>query len=162
MQDDAREDKVRYRQEASKRAGCFEAEENNDRVDLHMSIHFVDFDKAFVSVHRESLWSIMRSCGIPCKMLRVIKDVCEGFEWAVVDRIETADWFKIKSGVKQGCVMLGFLFLLLALDWIMRKVTADMRRGIQWNFTTLLVDLDFADDTALVSSKFNCMRRLGD
>ena len=127
-----------------------------------MSIHFVDFDKAFVSVHRESLWSIMRSYGIPCKMLRVIKDVCEGFEWAVVHRIETADWFKIKSGVKQGCVMLGFLFLLLALDWIMRKVTADMRRGIQWNFTTLLVDLDFADDTALVSSKFNCMRRLGD
>ena len=45
------------------------------------------FDKAFVSVHRESLWSIMRSYGIPWKMLRVIKDVCEGFEWAVVDRM---------------------------------------------------------------------------
>ena len=126
-----------------------------------MSIrHFEDFDKAFVSVHSESLRSIMRSYGIPCKMLRVIKDVCEGFEWAVVDRIETADWFKIKSGVKQGCVMLGFLFLL-ALDWIMRKVTADKRRGIWWNFTTLLVDLDFTDEIALLSSKFNCMRRLG-
>ena len=56
--------------------------------------------------------------------------------------------------------MLGFLFLP-ALDWIMRKVTADMRRGIWWNFTTLLVDFDFADNIALLFSKFNSMRRLG-
>ena len=39
---------------------------------------------------------------------------------AVIDGSETSDWFKIKSGVKQGCEMSGFLFLL-ALDCIMRK-----------------------------------------
>ena len=70
----------------------------------------------------------MRSFGIPSKMVRVIADIYEDFECAVIDGSETSDWFKIKSGVKQGCVMLGFLFLL-ALDWIMRKVTADKRRG---------------------------------
>ena len=37
----------------------------------------------------------------------------------------------------------------------MRKVTADKRRGIWWNFTTLLVDLDFADNITLLSSKFS-------
>ena len=52
--------------------------------------------------------------------------------------------------------MSGFLFLL-ALDWIMRKVTADKRGGIQWKFTTVL-DLDFADEIALLSSKFNDLR----
>ena len=36
----------------------------------------------------------------------------------------------------------------------MRKATADKRRGIRWNFTTVLKDLDFADDIALLSSKF--------
>ena len=50
--------------------------------------------------------------------------------------------------------MLGFLFLL-CLDWVMRKVTADKRRRIRWNFTSLLEDLDFADDIALLSSKFS-------
>ena len=70
---------------------------------------------------------------------------------------ETSDCFKIKSGVKQGCVMSGFLFLL-ALDWIMRSVTADKRRGIRWIFTTMLEDLDFADDITLLSSKFNDLR----
>ena len=37
----------------------------------------------------------------------------------------------------------------------MRKATADKRRGIRWNFATVLEDLDFADDNALLSSKFN-------
>ena len=37
----------------------------------------------------------------------------------------------------------------------MRKATADKRRGIKWNFTSLLEDHDFADDTAPMSSTFN-------
>ena len=68
--------------------------------------------------------------------------------------IHISDWFKIKSGVKQGCLISGFL-LLLTMNWIMRKTTADKRRGIQWNLTTVFEDLDFADDITLLSSKFN-------
>ncbi|KAL9959458.1 hypothetical protein ACROYT_G032784 [Oculina patagonica] len=117
-------------------------------------VHFVDFEKAFDSVHRESLWNIMKSYGIPRKMVRVIAGIYQGFECAVVDGSEASEWFKIKSGVKKGCVMPGFLFLL-ALDWTMRKVTVDKRRGIRWNFTTVLEDLDFADDIALLSSKIS-------
>ena len=83
-------------------------------------------------------------------MVRVIAGIYVGFECAVVYGRVTSDWFMIKSGVKQGCVMSGFLFLLcLALHWVMRKATADKRRGIRWNLTTALEDLDFADDIAL-------------
>ena len=35
-----------------------------------------------------------------------------------VDGSLTSDWFMIKSGVKQGCVMSGFLFSL-CFDWVM-------------------------------------------
>ena len=35
--------------------------------------YFVDSEKAFDSVHRESLWNIMKSFGIPLKMVRVIE-----------------------------------------------------------------------------------------
>ena len=117
----------------------------------------MDFEKAFDSVHRESLWNIMKNYGIPRKMVRVKADIYEDFECTAIDRIETSEWFKIKSGVKQGCVMSGFLFLL-ALDWIMSKVTADKRRGIRWKFITVLEDLDFVDDIALLSFKFNDLR----
>ena len=37
--------------------------------------------------------------------------------------------------------------------------TADKRRGIRWNFTTVLEDPDFAHDIALLSSTFNDLHK---
>ena len=39
--------------------------------------HFVDFEKAFDSVHRESLW-IMKSYGIPNKIIEAIRGIYQG------------------------------------------------------------------------------------
>ena len=64
--------------------------------------HFVDFEKAFDSVHRESLWNITRSYVIPDKIVRVIAGMYVGFECEIVDGSVTSDWFMIRSGVKQG------------------------------------------------------------
>ena len=114
----------------------------------------MDFEKVFDSVHRESLRNIIGSYGILRKMVRLIAAIYVGFECAVIDGWEISDCFKIKSGVKQGCEMSGFLFLP-AMDWMMKKTRADKRRGIQWNLRTVLEDLDFANDIALFSYKFN-------
>ena len=72
---------------------------------------------------------------------------------AVVDGDGRTDWFEVKSGVKQGCNMSGFLFLLV-IDWVMRRSVEGARTGIRWTMTTMLEDLDFADDLALISSTF--------
>ena len=48
-------------------------QESEWRVGLYP--HFVDFEKAFDSVHRECLWNFMRSYGIPDKMVRVIEGI---------------------------------------------------------------------------------------
>ena len=40
----------------------------------------------------------------------------------------------------------------------MKKVTAEKKREIRWNFTAVLEKLDFADDIALLSFKFNDLR----
>ena len=34
---------------------------------------FIDFEKAFDSIHRDSLWIIMRKYGIPEKIVRMVK-----------------------------------------------------------------------------------------
>ena len=114
-------------------------------------ITFVDFEKAFDSVHRESLWKIMESYGIPCKIIHMVQMLYEDSECAVLDEGEESEWFKVKTGVKQGDVMSGFIFLIV-VDWIMRNTTAGNKTGIRWNFTSKLEDLDFADDIALMSS----------
>ena len=117
----------------------------------NLYINFIDFEKAFDSVHRESLWLIMRGYGIPSKLINLVKALYNNFECAVVDSDGHGDWFPIQTGVKQGCNMSGFLFLLV-IDHIMKNTTATGRNGIRWNLTTILDDLDFADDIALLAS----------
>ena len=114
-------------------------------------VNFIDFEKAFDSVHRDSLWLIMRSYGIPSKIINMVKALYDDFQCAVVDGQDTTEWFKIKTGVKQGCNMSGLLFLLV-VDWVMTNTLQEGNTGLRWKFTTKLEDLDFADDIVLLSS----------
>ena len=45
-----------------------------------LCVHFMDFEKAFDSVHRGSLWLIMQSYGIPSKMISMVKALYNDFE----------------------------------------------------------------------------------
>ena len=117
----------------------------------NLYICFIDFEKAFDSVHRETLWKLLKIYGIPDKLVNMIKAMYRSSKCAVIDRIETSQWFDVKSRVKQGCVMSGLLFLIV-MDWIMTKTVENDNNGIRWNFTTVIEDIDFADDLALLSS----------
>ncbi len=59
----------------------------------------------------------------------------------------------VKTGVRQGCLLSPFLFLL-AIDLIMRTATSNKRNGIQWILWSQLEYLDFADDLVLLSHKY--------
>ena len=117
-------------------------------------VNYVDFEKAFDSIHRESLWYIMKYYGIPDKLIKMVKLLYGAFECAVLEDGEESEWFLVTTGVKQGCTMSGFLFLLV-IDFVMKRTLEREPTGIRWNFTTKLEDLDFADDLALLSSKFH-------
>ena len=98
----------------------------------------------------------MQSYGIPAKLITIIKLIYQGAECAVLDNGQTSDWFKVRTGVKQGCVMSGFLFLL-AIDWVMHQTTDQSNTGIRWRLMEQLEDLDFADDIVLFSTTINQM-----
>ena len=110
-------------------------------------INFVDFEKAFDSIHRNSLWKILRYYGIPLEIVSIIQCFYNNFTCRVGN---SQNNFQVLSGVRQGCVMSALLFNI-AIDWIMRQTTGDKNRGIRWNLFTNLEDLDFADDLALLS-----------
>ena len=115
---------------------------------------FVDFEKAFDSVHRETLWRLLASYGIPTKLVDMVKTMYKNCRCAVLDETGHLEWFEVLSGVKQGCVMSGFLFLIV-IDWVMTRTVDNSRNGIRWKLTTTLDDLDFADDLALLSSRWS-------
>ena len=59
----------------------------------------------------------------------MVKVMYSGSDCAVIDGSGVYDSFEITTGVKQGCCMSGFLFLLV-VDWVMKKTTKHGNTGI--------------------------------
>ena len=78
-----------------------------------------------------TLWKIMESYGIPRKLVKMVKAMYAGNQSAVVHSSGQTDLFTVASGVKQGCNMSGFLFLLV-IDWIIKATVAGNITGIRW------------------------------
>ena len=119
---------------------------------------FIDYMKAFDSIHQDTLWKIMKLYGVPAKFIKLVRMFYTDVKCSVVSEGGLTNWFEVKSGVKQGCVMSGFLFLLV-VDWIMLQAVKDNNTGIKWNMMEQLEDLDFADDIALLASHWNQLQR---
>ena len=120
-------------------------------------INFVDYEKAFDSINRGTLWKQLSHYGIPTKLVSLIKNSYEGTGCRVIHSGQLTKHFEVKTGVRQGCLLSPFLFLLV-IDWIMKICTKQRRNGIQWTLNTQLEDLDFADDLALLSHSHQQMQ----
>lgn len=54
----------------------------------------------------------------------------------------TKDFFDIVTGVRMGCILSPFLFLLV-VDFVMQKDTENSDNGVDWTNGGKLSDLDF-------------------
>ena len=120
-------------------------------------INFIDYEKAFGSVDRETLWKLLAHYGVPSKIIRLIHGTYSGMNCKVAHAGQLSGSFTVETGVRQGCLLSPFLFLLV-IDWIMKTTTEGRKNGIQWTFLDQLDDLDFADDLALLSHSSNQMQ----
>jgi hypothetical protein len=117
-------------------------------------VNFVDFETAFDTVCRKALWGVLGEYRVPEKVIKMIRILYNGFECAVIHEEKLSAYFEVETGVKQGCLLSGLLFLLV-IDWLMRRTTEVRGTGIEWVFNTVLEDLDYADDLGLVSDNFD-------
>ncbi|VDP54866.1 unnamed protein product [Schistosoma curassoni] len=106
--------------------------------------------KAFNSVDRTTLWKILRHYGVPEKIVNIIRNSYDGLHCKIVHGGQLTDSFEVKTGVRQGCLLSPFLFLLV-IDWIIKTSTSEGKHGIQWTARIQLDDLCIADDLALLS-----------
>ena len=117
-----------------------------------MLVNFIDYEKAFDSIDRKSLWKIMRHYGIPQKIVSLIDEMYKNTTCRVLHEGQLTESFEISTGVRQGCLMSPFLFIL-AIDWLTKESMDGRRNGIQWTLWKQLDDLDYADDIALLSHR---------
>nr|KAG5688556.1 hypothetical protein BaRGS_010191 [Batillaria attramentaria] len=120
-------------------------------------INFIDYEKAFDSVDREALWKLLRHYGVPGKIISLIQCTYKDMSCRIAHAGQLSESFEVKTGVRQGCLLSPFLFLLV-IDWIMKTTTTGRKNGIQWTLWAQLDDLDFADDLALLSHSHSQMQ----
>ena len=85
---------------------------------------FVDYAKAFDCVYHNKLWKILKEIGIPDHLTCILRNLCVGQEATVRTEHGTTDWFQIRKGVHQGCILSPCLFNLCA-EYIMRNARLD-------------------------------------
>ena len=134
--------------------------EQTKEWNTQLFINFIDYTKAFDSLDRTSLWKLLQHYGIPQKLINIIKAMYEKGGANVMYNGKLSRFFEVQTGVRQGCLLSPFLFLL-AIDWIMKN-SADGRDGIQWTLNEHLNDLDYADDIGLLSTNRDQMQRKTD
>ena len=85
---------------------------------------FIDYAKAFDCVDHKKLRKIIQKIGIPDHLTCLLRNLYAGQETTVRTGHGTTDWFQIRKGVHQGCVLSPCLFNVYA-EYIIRNTGLD-------------------------------------
>ncbi|VDP66810.1 unnamed protein product, partial [Schistosoma mattheei] len=92
--------------------------ERTNQIPAKEEIRKKRWKKAFDSVDRITLWKLLRYYGVPQKIVSIIRNSYDGLNCKIMHGGQLKDSFEVKIGVRQGCLLSPFLFLLV-IDWIM-------------------------------------------
>ena len=81
---------------------------------------FIEYTKAFDCVDHNKLWKILQEMGILDHLTCLLRNVYVGQEVTVRTGHVTTDWFQIRKGARQGCILSPCLFNLY-VEYIMRN-----------------------------------------
>ena len=92
--------------------------------EFQKNIYFCFTDYAKDCVDHNKLWKILQEMGIPDHLTCLLRNLYAGQEATVRTGHGTTDWFQIRKGVFQGCILSPCLFNLYA-EYIMRNARLD-------------------------------------
>jgi len=110
---------------------------------------FIDYAKAFDWMDHNKLWKILKEMGIPDHLTCLLRNLYAGQEIIVRTGHET-DWFQIRKGVCQGCILSPCLFNLYA-EYIMRNAGLDEAQAGIKIAKRNINNLRYADGTTLMA-----------
>ena len=96
------------------------------------------------------MWKILKDMGIPDHLTCLLRNLYAGQEAIVRTGHGTTDWFQIRKGVYQGCILSPCLFNLHA-KFIMRNAGLDEAQARIKIVRRNINNLRYADDTTLMA-----------
>ena len=95
-------------------------------------------------------WKILQEMGIPDHLTCLLRNLYACQEATVRTSHGTMDWFQIRKGVHQGCILSPCLFNLYA-EYIMRNAGLEEAQARIKNAERNINNLRYADDTTLMA-----------
>lgn len=123
----------------------------NDQIEDKGFILFLDFQKAFDQLEHKFLFEVLRAYGFGPKFCRIIETFYTDTTSSVILPNGSTPRFSLKRGVKQGCNISPFLFIMaVEILAIMLKNSNMEKLNI---FNEQLVISQLADDTTIFLKK---------
>ena len=117
---------------------------------LNVYFCFIDYAKAFDCEDHYKLWEILQEMGIPDHLTCLLRNVYAGQEATVRIGHGITDWFQIRKGVHQGCILSPCLFNLHVEYIVQNALMDEAQAGI--NIARRNINnLRYADDTTLMA-----------
>jgi len=125
---------------------------------LEATLLFVDFSKAFDSIHRGKMEQILLAYGLPKETVAAIMMLYKDTKAMVRSPDGDTDFFGIAAGVLQGDTLAPYIFII-CLDYVLRTSLDTMKekgftlrkaRSRRYPAQTV-TDVDYADDLALLA-----------
>ncbi|VVC40817.1 Reverse transcriptase domain [Cinara cedri] len=115
---------------------------------------FVDFEKAYDSIHRPTLFNILKEFNMPRKLINLIKATMGNFELKIKIASSTSKSFKVTSDLRQGDALSLILFNL-----VLEKVVRDMNisEGITLGLSKIGL-LAYSDDIAIIGDNIEIVK----
>ena len=129
---------------------------------LQQTLIFVDFTKAFDSIHRGKMEQILLAYGIPKETVAAITILYRNTKVKVRSPDGDTEYFDIVAGVLQGDTLAPYLFII-CLDYVLRTSIDKIRensfeltkkRSRRYPVKTI-TDADYADDIAILANTPN-------
>ena len=131
-------------------------------------ITYIDFKKAFDTIHRGKMLKILEAYGIPHQIVDAVGKMYESTWAKVISPDGETELFEILAGVLQGDTLAPYLFVIV-LDFALRMAIEGEKEELEFHLDRrrsrrigpkVVTDFDFADDIALLSEEMQQAQEL--
>ena len=119
---------------------------------------FIDFEKAFDSIHYPLLWFKLAACGIQGKILQMIQSMYSNLECCFRVNGRLTDWFRQTAGVRQGDTLAPTLLAIFVNDLV--PEINNLRCGVPISDDNTVSILLYADNIVLISDSSDGLQNM--
>jgi hypothetical protein len=96
--------------------------------------------------------------GVPEHLIVLVKSLYTKQEAAVKMEYGNTEWFEVRKGVRQGCILSPYLFNIYS-EYILRRVGFEEDKGIKVGGRTIN-NLRYVDDTTILAEDKEDLKKL--